>query len=191
MKCDVCGITLQDDYVYCPSCGNNLEEQKVDTIINGNKQISVLRILLITIMIVILVISFYYLGIGINSDLTIVGNWKCADYDNNISIDDESIYYFNMYFNKDGIFSQDSLSNSKTSFSISGTYNEKISSSNMIDDSYRGYLDVYMTTNKVIRNGVSEDVNSTNHYDFRIHKSNNSAIVINSQSYSVYLCKRY
>ena len=45
--------------------------------------------------------------------------------------------------------------------------------------------------NKTItKNGVTSDSEITNHYEFCLMKNRKNALVINTQSYSVYYCER-
>lgn len=53
MKCNKCGSTIQDDITLCPNCGNNIDEERIEEILDSN-QISIPKI----IMAVILVLLF-------------------------------------------------------------------------------------------------------------------------------------
>lgn len=188
MKCSRCGNTINDDITQCPNCGNNFDEEKIDELLESNKEISISKIIMAVILVLLFVVSIYYIIVGLRNDLTVVGKWKCADYSENINTKDKNIYYFNLEFLDNNSFKQYSLNNSNNSFEINGIYSEEISDK-YSEDMY-GYLDVYLGTKTITKNGVTSDSEITNHYEFCLMKNRKNALVINTQSYSVYYCER-
>lgn len=187
MKCNKCGSTIQDDITLCPNCGNNIDEERIEEILDSN-QISIPKIIMAVILVLLFIISIYYIIVGLRNDLTVLGSWKCTDYTENIDTKNKDIYYFKLDFNDDNSFRQYSMGNTKNSFDIFGTYSEEIE--NKSNNDMYGYLDVYLATKSITRNGVTDKSEVTNHYEFGILENKKSAIVINTQSYSAYYCER-
>ena len=187
MKCNKCGSTIQDDITLCPNCGNNIDEERIEEILDSN-QISIPKIIMAVILVLLFIISIYYIIVGLRNDLTVLGSWKCTDYTENIDTKNKDIYYFKLDFNDDNSFRQYSMGNTKNSFDIFGTYSEEIE--NKSNNDMYGYLDVYLATKSINRNGVTDKSEVTNHYEFGILGNKKSAIVINTQSYSAYYCER-
>lgn len=187
MRCNKCGSTIRDDITLCPKCGNNIDEERIEEILDSNS-ISIPKIFMAVIIVLLIIISIYYIIVGLRNDLTVVGSWKCTDYTENINTKNSDIYYFKLDFNKDNSFRQYSIKNTKNTFDIFGTYSEELENKTT-DDTY-GYLDIYMATKSITRNGVTDTSEVTNHYEFGILKNKKSALVINTQSYSAYYCER-
>lgn len=187
MRCSKCGSTIQDDITLCPKCGNNIDEDKIEEILTSN-EISIPKICMAVILVLLFIISIYYIVVGLRNDLTVVGSWKCTDYVENIKTNDNDIYYFKLDFNEDNSFRQYSIKDTKNSFDISGTYSEKVE--DKTTNEMYGYLDIYLATKSITRNGVTDNKEVTNHYEFGILKNKKSALVINTQSYSAYYCER-
>lgn len=186
MKCGKCGSTIQDDITLCPKCGNNIDEERIEEIINTNS-ISIPMIFMAVILVLLLVVSIYYLIVGLRNDLTVVGSWKCSDYTENFNAKDNNNYYFKLDFNKDKSFRQYSIKSNNT-FDIFGNYSEEIE--NKATDDMYGYLDIYLATKSITRNGITDNNEVTNHYEFGILKNKKAALVINTKSYSAYYCER-
>ena len=186
MKCINCGNEILENDMYCPSCGVSVVNQKLHNI--NKNDISIPKIIMGVILILFSIVSIYYLFTGINSDITPKGSWKCGNYTESISIDDDSIYYFEMDIRKDGTFSQYSLSNANNQFNIKGTYEYEISSKQA--DNVVGYFDLYLSIYSVTQNGNTPKVDSTSHYEFGILSNKKNALVINMENNFVYICKR-
>lgn len=187
MRCSKCGSTIQDDITLCPKCGNNIDEEKIEKILESNS-ISIPKICMAVILVLLFIISIYYIIVGLRNDLTVIGSWKCADYVENINIKNKDIYYFKLDFNEDNSFRQYSIKNTNNSFDINGVYSEKVE--DKTTDEMYGYLDIYLATKSITRNGVTNNSEVTNHYEFGLFQNKKAALVINTQSYSAYYCIR-
>lgn len=189
MKCDKCKKIIHEDVTYCPFCGNNLDVQKINKILASGREISISKIIMSVVIVLMIVVSIYYMITGLHNELTVLGNWRCADYTSNLDVKDKNNYYFDFIFEEDGSFKQFSLNNSKVSFEIIGNYSESLNDKTSEETS--GYLDVYLGVKSVTKDGVTEDVDVTSHYDVGILSNKSSALIINTQNYSAYYCERY
>ena len=189
MKCAKCKTNVDDGSLLCSVCGNDLMEQKFQLIINGKKKFGIAKNLFYGLIAIFCLVSFYYMLFGFDDYITVVGNWKCANYADNIDIDDASIYYFSMTFNDDKSYSQVSFSDSTNSFSITGSYVEE--KNGKFSANLKGYVDVYMVTESVIKNGKVDSSAYKTHYLIGISKDNNKAIVSDIQNDLSYVCRKY
>ena len=188
MKCYKCKNEVQDDINYCPICGFNLAEQKINEIVNIDKKMTVSKIVMGVVFTLFIVVCSYYLIIGMNSDLTVQGRWICADYVEKMNINNDGLYYYEFVFDKNMQFQQKSLDNSSKEFDIIGKYTFDLTEN--ADVGIRAYLDVYLTTSRIEKEGVVDYNSQTSLYKFGMYKNGTNALVINTQSNSVYFCKR-
>ena len=185
MKCNVCGNTLQEDDKYCPNCGNNINNQKIETILDNEKKPNIFKMIFSIILISFIIISIYYLIVNLNDNLTVVGDWKCADYTSQVTLSDDNDYYFNLSFLEDGTFNQKIIDSPDY---VRGIYNESMS--DKMVRGVRGYLNVYITSNSSFKDGILSNSNETTRYEFGILTDDEYALVINTKNYNAYLCKR-
>lgn len=188
MKCVKCRSEIPDDINYCPICGFNITEQKIDEIVEIDKKLSIPKIVMGVVFVLFIVVSGYYLIVGVNSDLTVQGRWLCADYTTNMDIEDDSLYYYEFIFDNSNRFRQRSLDNSNNQFDVVGTYSSDLTEE--AGNGIRAYLDVYITTSRIEENGIVNDSSMTSLYKFGMYKNNVNALVTNTQSNLVYFCKR-
>lgn len=188
MRCGKCGSVINNDYTMCSNCGNNLDEDRIEQILDDNKDLSISKILMVVIIVLLLIVSIYYIIVGLHNDLTVVGKWKCADYSEDINPSDDDIYYFYFEFKEDNSFKQYNINKDKNDFLVTGAYSEELLEKTS-EDMY-GFLDVYLGIKSTTKNGVTDNKEITSHYEFDILKNRSSALVINTQNYSAYYCER-
>lgn len=161
---DVKTLFNSDDYSsYC-------NEKKIDNIV-GEKKVSILKIIMGLLLIVLFISTIYCFLVDSNNNI-VEGTWKCTDYNGNYTDND---YYFEIDLDSNDTFHQNNYYDSKKNISGIYTYEE-------LSDVYEGVtsiIDVFLTTN-----------NSSNKYQFRL-LDKDSSLVINTQSYSTYLCRKF
>lgn len=186
MKCNKCGVALQEDVLICPNCGNNINDQKIENVIHSEQKFQITRFSLAAFFIMIGCLVVY--SVFFTMSISVEGTWKCADYDSDFDVNEDLNYYFEMEFKKDYSFRYDTYDNAAYDNHMKGTYSiEDHSRAN--DSRYLGIQQVYYIPSEIVRNGEKSISKSTSSFEFDFIEKN-LALVIDLKNSSSYVCKK-
>ncbi|MBQ8132217.1 MAG: zinc ribbon domain-containing protein [Bacilli bacterium] len=186
MKCKKCGTLVQEEVITCPNCGENLNDQVINSVINSENRFQIKTFALAAFFVMILTLVTYSLFFTMN--ITVIGTWKCADYETDIDISKDLNTYFEIEFRKDNSFRYDTNDSAKSDLHMVGSYSvEDKSKAN--DSRYLGIQQVYYVPSTIVRNGEKSVSKNTSNYEFDF-LDKNIVLMIDTQNSSSYICKK-